>query len=115
MFLSSLGVGLDLRHQLLVSLPGGGGAQPFFVPVSSHSLMPGGRSANLGGMLFTHADKVRAEHRFREFLREYDLPQPDEVEYGSTCLRFLYHETKACVIFDLDPDAEPDNDEPVRP
>jgi hypothetical protein len=62
-------------------------------------------------MSFTLADKIRAEHQFREFLREYDLPQPDDVEYGFTCLRFLYHESKACVVFDLDPDAVEDDDE----
>jgi hypothetical protein len=61
-------------------------------------------------MSFTLADKIRAEHEFREFLREYDLPQPDQVEYGFTCLRFFYHEPKACVIFDLDPDAVEDED-----
>jgi hypothetical protein len=55
-------------------------------------------------MSFTLGDKIEAEHQFREFLREYDLPQPDEVEYGNTCLRFLYYESKTCVVFDLDED-----------
>jgi hypothetical protein len=53
-------------------------------------------------MAFTLADKIEAEHRFREFLQKYGLPQPDEVEYGYTCLRFYYHESKTCVVFDLD-------------
>ena len=57
-------------------------------------------------MRFTSEEKLEAEHRFREFLRDYDLPEPDEVEYGVTCLRFYYNERKACVVFDLDPDAE---------
>jgi hypothetical protein len=60
-------------------------------------------------MSFTPADKIRAEHRLREFLREYELPQPDEVEYGFTCVRFYYHEQKACIVFDLDPDAVDDD------
>jgi hypothetical protein len=53
-------------------------------------------------MPFTLAAKVEAEHKFREFLREHGLPQPDEVEYGYTCLRFYYHDTKTCVVLDLD-------------
>jgi hypothetical protein len=60
-------------------------------------------------MRWTSEEKLEAEHRFREFLTTYNLPQPDEVEYGFTCLRFYYRETKTCVVFDLDPDAE---DEP---
>jgi hypothetical protein len=63
-------------------------------------------SAKLSVMRWTSEEKLDAERRFREFLREYDLPQPDEVEYGFTCLRFYYREPKTCVIFDLDPDAE---------
>ena len=72
--------------------------------------MRGGSRAKLDAMSFTLADKIRAEHQFREFLREYDLPAPDEVEYGVTCLRFFYHEPKACVVFDLDPDAVDDDE-----
>ena len=57
-------------------------------------------------MRWTSEEKLEAEHRFREFLREYDLPQPDEVEYGFTCLRFYYNEPKACVVFDLEGDPD---------
>ena len=64
--------------------------------------------AKLSVMRWTSEEKLEAEHRFREFLRDYDLPEPDEVEYGFTCLRFYYNEPKACVVFDLDPDAEDD-------
>jgi hypothetical protein len=46
--------------------------------------------------------KIEAEHRLRELLRAEGLPQPDEVEYGHTCLRFLFHESKTCVVIDLD-------------
>ena len=41
----------------------------------------------------------------RELLRSEGMPQPDEVEYGFACVRFLYHESKLCVVIDLDPDA----------
>ena len=66
-------------------------------------------------MEFTLADKLRAEDELREFLREHELPQPDEVEYGFTCVRFYYHEQKACVVFDLDPDADVDDDDACEP
>lgn len=57
-------------------------------------------------MSFTLEEKIAAEQRFREFLQEYGLPQPDAVEYGFTCLRFFYYESKTCVVFDLDDNAE---------
>jgi hypothetical protein len=49
--------------------------------------------------------KIEAEHRMRELLRTEGLPQPDEVEYGDSCVRFLFHESKACVVVDLEPGA----------
>jgi hypothetical protein len=64
-------------------------------------IAPGAR-ATLQGMPFTLAAKIDAEHRFRELLRDNDLPQPDEVEYGHTCVRFLFHESKTCVVIDLE-------------
>jgi hypothetical protein len=57
-------------------------------------------------MPWTLAAKIKAEHQLREFLRSYDLPQPDEVEYGYTCVRFYYHEPKTCLVLDLDESSE---------
>ncbi|HEY5431295.1 MAG TPA: hypothetical protein VIK04_19425 [Solirubrobacteraceae bacterium] len=54
-------------------------------------------------MAWTLAAKIEAEHRMRELLRSEGMPQPDEVEYGYTCVRFLFHESKTCVVIDLDP------------
>ena len=48
--------------------------------------------------------KHEAECRLRELLRSEGLPQPDEVEYGDMCVRFLFHESKTCVVVDLEPD-----------
>jgi hypothetical protein len=79
------------------------------VSMPAQSLNPRGSRRKLWVMHLTSEEKLEAEHRFRAWLREYDLPEPDDVEYGSTCLRFYYHESKVCVLFDLDPDAE---DEP---
>lgn len=50
--------------------------------------------------------KIDAEHRMRELLSSEGLPQPDAVEYGFWCVRFFFDEPKACVIIDLDPDAD---------
>lgn len=52
--------------------------------------------------------KINAEHRMRELLESEGLPQPDEVEYGYWCVRFYFHESHACVVIDLDPDADDD-------
>ncbi|MEA2315508.1 MAG: hypothetical protein QOI03_2200 [Solirubrobacteraceae bacterium] len=30
------------------------------------------------------------------------MPQPDKVEYGYSCVRFLFNESKTCVVIDLD-------------
>lgn len=46
--------------------------------------------------------KMEAEHRMRRLLESEGLPQPDEVEYGHSCVRFLFHESKACIVIDLD-------------
>jgi hypothetical protein len=50
----------------------------------------------------TLAQKIRAEKRMRDLLEESGLPQPDYVEYGFTCIRFLFEETKTVVVIDID-------------
>lgn len=57
------------------------------------------------------AEKIRAEHRMRELLQHADLPQPDAVEYGYTCVRFFFGPRMVCVIVDLD---DPEVDESAR-
>jgi hypothetical protein len=59
-------------------------------------------------MAWTLEAKIEAEHRMRELLRSGGLPQPDEVQYGFTCVRFLFHESKTCVVIDLDADGDLD-------
>ena len=63
----------------------------------------------------TLAQKIEAEKRMRDLLEDNDLPQPDYVEYGFTCVRFFFNDTKHVVIVDIDaPDeAEPAVDEDV--
>jgi hypothetical protein len=48
--------------------------------------------------------KIEAEYRLRELLRSEGMPEPDEVEYGYSCVRFFFHESKTCVVIDLDED-----------
>jgi len=59
---------------------------------------------------WTLAAKINAEHRLRELLRAGGLPQPDEVEYGYTCVRFFFHETRTCVVVDLEDDGPGSDD-----
>ena len=61
-------------------------------------------------MAWTLEAKIKAEHRFREVLRSEGLPQPDSVEYGHTCVRFFFEESKACVVVDLDEEDDGDSD-----
>lgn len=48
------------------------------------------------------AAKIESEHRLRQLLRSEGLPQPDEVEYGYASVRFIFHQSKTCVVIDLD-------------
>lgn len=46
--------------------------------------------------------KIQAEIRMRELLEAGGLPQPDHVEYGFTCIRLFFEETKTVVVIDID-------------
>jgi hypothetical protein len=75
--------------------------------VLAQSLIATRISVKLSVMPWTLEAKIEAEHRLRELLRAEGLPEPDEVEYGHTCVRFLFHESKTCVVIDLEaPDAD---------
>lgn len=50
----------------------------------------------------TLAQKIKAETRMRELLEANDMPQPDFVEYGFTCIRLIFEEPKLVVIIDID-------------
>ena len=52
--------------------------------------------------MVTQAQKRGAEQDFRALLEDHGLPQPDSVEYGYACVRFLWHEEKLCVAVDID-------------
>jgi hypothetical protein len=57
----------------------------------------------------TLEQKIKAEHQMRELLRSQDMPQPDVVEYGYTCVRFFFKESMACVVIDIDDPNHPED------
>ncbi|MGZ4187343.1 MAG: hypothetical protein ACXVUE_17510 [Solirubrobacteraceae bacterium] len=60
----------------------------------------------------TLAQKIEAENRMRELLEDSGLPQPDHVEYGYTCIRLFFNQTKQVVVIDID---EPEEVEAAEP
>jgi hypothetical protein len=64
-----------------------------------------GTSDHLG--MASLAQKIECEHRMRKLLRDSGLPGPDGVEYGYTCVRFFFDESKTCLVVDID---NPDDD-----
>ncbi len=50
----------------------------------------------------TLAQKIEAEKKMRDLIAEDGLQEPDEVEYGHTCIRLLWHEPKLAVVIDID-------------
>jgi hypothetical protein len=49
----------------------------------------------------TLAQNIEAEKRMRDLLDENGLPQADHVEYGFTCIRLFFNETKHLIIIDI--------------
>ena len=63
----------------------------------------------------TLAQKIEAETKMRELLEDSGLPQPDHVEYGFTCIRLFFEETKTVVVIDIDqPDQFEDDGADLR-
>jgi hypothetical protein len=54
------------------------------------------------------AEKIDCERQVRDWLDEHGLPQPDDVEYGFTCIRLFFHDPKVVLVVDIDepPDEE---------
>ena len=50
----------------------------------------------------TLAQKIEAEKRMRDLLEQGGLPQPDHVEYGFTCIRLFFNDTKTVLVIDID-------------
>jgi len=52
--------------------------------------------------------KQQAERRFVALMEDSGLPLPDEVQYGTDCVRFLWLDRKVAVVIDLENFAEVD-------
>jgi hypothetical protein len=50
----------------------------------------------------TLRQKIAAERNARTMLEDNGLPEPDEVEYGYTCIRLLWNEPKLAVVIEID-------------
>ena len=56
----------------------------------------------------TLTQKIEAEKKMRGLLAESGLPQPDHVEYGYTCIRLFFNQTKHVVVIDIEAPDEVD-------
>jgi hypothetical protein len=54
----------------------------------------------------TLAQKIKAETMVREMIAENGLPEPDDIEYGFTCIRVLWNDPKVALVVDIDPPLE---------
>jgi hypothetical protein len=50
----------------------------------------------------TLQQKINAERELRAIVDSAELPQPDEIEYGNTCIRAIWWEQKRAVVIDID-------------
>ncbi len=50
----------------------------------------------------TLKQKIAAEQHARMMLEDSGLPPPDTVEYGYTCIRLFWEESKVVLIVDID-------------
>ena len=53
-------------------------------------------------VMATLAQKIQCEKDTRLMLRQQDVPQPDWVEYGHTCIRLFWDASKLVLIVDID-------------
>jgi hypothetical protein len=61
----------------------------------------------------TLREQILAETTIRALLDEYELPQPDRVEYDHTCIRLFFLDTKTVVVVDFDELTEPSQTSPA--
>jgi hypothetical protein len=50
----------------------------------------------------TLTEKIQCERDAREMLKQGGLPEPDRVEYGHTCIRLFWEESKVVLVVDID-------------
>jgi hypothetical protein len=50
----------------------------------------------------TLKQKIAVERKMRELIETENLPEPDWIEYGYTCVRVVWERPKLCVVIDID-------------
>lgn len=50
----------------------------------------------------TLQEKIECEQRTRELLENQGVPQPDYVEYGYTCIRLMWADSKVVMVVQID-------------
>ncbi len=61
----------------------------------------------------TLRQKIAAEQKVRELLKNGDVPAPDRIEYGFTCIRVYWFEPKVVLVVDIDEFAD-ERDDPAN-
>jgi hypothetical protein len=56
----------------------------------------------------TLQQKVKCERKMRSIIEASGLPEPDEVEYGYTCIWVIWNEPKVALRIDIDEDPDLD-------
>ena len=54
----------------------------------------------------TMKQKIAAEFKVRQLLKEADVPFPDDIEYGFGVIRLFWNEPKVCLEVDIDGEME---------
>jgi hypothetical protein len=50
----------------------------------------------------TLQQKIKCEQAARDMLKDGGLPEPDRIEYGHTCIRLFWEDTKVVLVVDID-------------
>ncbi len=50
----------------------------------------------------TLKQKIAVECKMRALIETEELPEPDWIEYGHTCVRVIWERPKLCVVIDID-------------
>ena len=50
----------------------------------------------------TLKQKIAAERKMRELIANEGLPEPTWIEYGHTCIRLFWEESKLVLVIDID-------------
>jgi len=62
----------------------------------------------------TLSQKINAEVKARLLVDQTGLPQPDQVEYGHTCIRLLWHAPRAALVVEIDDPRSDAVDDPLE-